>query len=68
MIVEYYSTNHSNSLSLEILKPIKNLLLLKTEMEAGHGGKSGRDASIKEIAFDYSFILKICKLLSTWKK
>mgnify|MGYP003311674991 FL=1 len=37
-------------------------------MEAGHGGKSGRDASIKEIAFDYSFILKICNLLSTWKK
>ena len=38
-----------------------NLLLLKTEMNAGHGGKSGRDGAIEEIAFDYSFILKICK-------
>ena len=50
---------------LRDFKTDQNLLLLKTEMEAGHGGKSGRDASIKEIAFDYSFILKICKLLST---
>ena len=50
---------------LRDFKTDKNLLLLKTEMEAGHGGKSGRDASIKEIAFDYSFILKICNLLST---
>ncbi len=36
-----------------------NLLLLKTEMEAGHGGKSGRDGAIEDIAFDYAFILKI---------
>ena len=36
-----------------------NLLLLKTEMNAGHGGKSGRDGAIEEIAFDYAFILKI---------
>ena len=40
-------------------KTDKNLLLLKTEMNAGHGGKSGRDGAIEEIAFDYSFILKI---------
>ena len=40
-------------------KTDKNLLLLKTEMNAGHGGKSGRDGEIEEIAFDYSFILKI---------
>ena len=38
-----------------------NLLLLKTEMEGGHGGKTGRDSSIEEVAFDYSFILKIIK-------
>ena len=36
-----------------------NLLLLKTEMKAGHGGKSGRDGAIEEIAFDYAFVLKI---------
>ena len=40
-------------------KTDNNLLLLKTEMNAGHGGKSGRDGAIEEIAFDYSFILKI---------
>ena len=28
---------------------------------AGHGGKSGRDGAIEEIAFDYSFILKVSK-------
>ena len=40
-------------------KTDNNLLLLKTEMNAGHGGKSGRDGAIEEIAFDYSFALKI---------
>ncbi len=42
-------------------KTDNNLLLLKTEMNAGHGGKSGRDGAIEEIAFDYCFILKIAK-------
>ena len=42
-------------------KTDNNLLLLKTEMNAGHGGKSGRDGAIEEIAFDYAFILKISK-------
>jgi oligopeptidase B len=40
-------------------KTDNNLLLLKTEMNAGHGGKSGRDGAIEEIAVDYSFALKI---------
>jgi len=40
-------------------KTDNNLLLLKTEMNAGHGGKSGRDGAIEEIAFDYAFVLKI---------
>ncbi len=44
---------------LRDLKTDNNLLLLKTEMNAGHGGKSGRDGAIEEIAFDYTFILKI---------
>ena len=38
-----------------------NLLLLKTEMNAGHGGKSGRDGAIEEIALDYAFALKIAE-------
>ena len=44
---------------LRDLKTDNNLLLLKTEMDAGHGGKSGRDGAIEEIAFDYAFVLKI---------
>ena len=46
---------------LRDLKTDNNLLLLKTEMNAGHGGKSGRDGAIEEIALDYAFILKISK-------
>ncbi len=42
-------------------KTDNNLLLLKTEMNAGHGGKSGRDGAIEEIAIDYAFALKITK-------
>ncbi len=42
-------------------KTDNNLLLLKTEMNAGHGGKSGRDGAIEEIALDYSFALKIAE-------
>ena len=40
-------------------KTDNNLLLLKTEMKAGHGGKSGRDGAIEEVAVDYAFALKI---------
>ncbi len=47
-------------------KTDNNLLLLRCELEdAGHGGKSGRDSAIEEIAFDYSFILKITKKLNS---
>ena len=48
---------------LRDLKTDNNLLLLKTEMDAGHGGKSGRDGAIEEIALDYAFALKISKKL-----
>ena len=46
-------------------KTDNNLLLLKTEMNAGHGGKSGRDGAIEEIAIDYAFALKIAGKLNT---
>lgn len=39
-----------------------NLLLLKTNMEAGHGGASGRFEQLKEIALDYAFALRIAGL------
>jgi len=34
-----------------------NLILLKTNMSAGHGGASGRFESLKEVALDYAFAL-----------
>ena len=34
-------------------------MLLKINMEAGHGGASGRYEQLKEIATDYAFALKI---------
>tara|TARA_B100000029_G_scaffold496917_1_gene563866 strand:+ start:1447 stop:3528 length:2082 start_codon:yes stop_codon:yes gene_type:complete len=46
-------------------KTDKNLLLLKTEMKAGHAGKTGRDSAIEEIALDYAFALKISEKLNT---
>jgi oligopeptidase B len=42
---------------LRTLKTDKNPLLLKTNMGAGHGGASGRYDALKELAFDYAFIL-----------
>ena len=45
-------------------KTDNNLLLLKTEMKAGHGGKTGRDSAIEEIALDYAFALKISEKLN----
>ena len=45
-------------------KTDNNLLLLHMNMTAGHGGASGRFDYLKEIAMEYGFILKICKILS----
>ncbi|MBV8207185.1 MAG: S9 family peptidase [Acidobacteria bacterium] len=42
---------------LRTLKTDDNPLLLKTNMAAGHGGASGRYDHLREIAFDYAFIL-----------
>ncbi len=42
---------------LRALKTDKNLLLLKTNMGAGHGGASCRYSRLKEVAFEYAFIL-----------
>jgi oligopeptidase B len=43
---------------LRTLKTDKNPLLLLTNMQAGHGGASGRYDYLKEIAFDYAFLLR----------
>jgi oligopeptidase B len=42
---------------LRTLKTDLNPLLLKTNMDAGHGGSSGRYDALKEAAFDYAFVL-----------
>jgi oligopeptidase B len=42
---------------LRAMKTDKNPLLLKTNMGAGHGGAAGRYDYLREIAFDYAFIL-----------
>jgi oligopeptidase B len=43
---------------LRTLKTDDNLLLLETNMRAGHGGASGRYDYLKEIALDYAFLLQ----------
>ncbi|HTS47617.1 MAG TPA: S9 family peptidase [Bryobacteraceae bacterium] len=42
---------------LRAQKKDKNVLLLKTNMGSGHFGPSGRYEGIKEVAFDYAFLL-----------
>lgn len=42
---------------LRELKTDHNILLLKTNMDAGHSGASGRYETLREIAFEYAFIL-----------
>lgn len=44
------------------LKLDNNPLVLKTEMGAGHGGRSGRYDSLREVAEEYAFILNAMKL------
>ena len=44
---------------LRELKTDDNRLLLKTNMEAGHGGASGRFRRHRETAFSYTFLLEL---------
>lgn len=44
---------------LRDLKTDNNILIFKTDMSSGHGGASGRFESLKEIALEYAFLLKI---------
>ncbi|WP_299016499.1 S9 family peptidase [uncultured Polaribacter sp.] len=44
---------------LRELKTDTNLLMLRTNMEAGHGGASGRFDALKETAKDYTFFLAL---------
>ena len=40
----------------------KNLILLKVDMDSGHGGASGRYEAIKEIAEEYCFLFDLEKI------
>ncbi|WP_024769560.1 S9 family peptidase [Aquimarina macrocephali] len=44
---------------LRELKTDNNLLVLHTNMEAGHGGASGRFEALKEVAEEYAFLLDL---------
>ena len=44
-------------------KPTAIPLLLVTNMQAGHGGASGRYDYLKEIAFDYAFLLRELRIV-----
>jgi oligopeptidase B len=48
---------------LRTLKTDGNVLLLKTNMGAGHGGASGRYDYLREIAFDYAFLLEELRIV-----
>ncbi|TIH08390.1 S9 family peptidase [Pseudomonas leptonychotis] len=48
---------------LRVQKTDNNLLLLKTELDAGHGGMSGRYQALKDAALEYAFILKVLGLI-----
>ena len=48
---------------LREMKTDEKLLLLKTNMKAGHGGSSGRFEYLKEIALDYAFLFKMEKII-----
>ena len=48
---------------LRTLKTDAHPLLLVTNMQAGHGGASGRYDYLKEIAFDYAFLIRELGLL-----
>ncbi|MFV8341902.1 S9 family peptidase [Flavobacterium sp. XS2P39] len=47
---------------LRTIKTDKNVLYLDTNMDAGHGGASGRFEAIKELAKEFSFLLDLEKI------
>lgn len=47
---------------LRCIKTDNSLLFLDTNMDAGHGGASGRFEAIKELAKEYSFLLDLEKI------
>ncbi len=50
---------------LRRVKTDGNLVLLKTNMDAGHGGASGRFRRYRELAFIYTFLLDLAGLVDS---
>jgi oligopeptidase B len=48
---------------LRELSTSDHLLLLKTELGAGHGGMSGRYQGLRDVALEYGFVFKVLKLV-----
>ena len=48
---------------LRAAKTDDHLLLLHTNMDAGHAGAAGRFDQLKEVALNYAFALKITEML-----
>lgn len=44
---------------LRVMKKGNNVVLLKTDMDYGHGGASGRFDYLKDIALNYAFLFKL---------
>ncbi|MDR9754724.1 S9 family peptidase [Pseudomonas sp. SZMC_28357] len=47
---------------LRASKTDNNLLLLKTELGAGHGGMSGRYQGLRDVALEYGFVFKVLRI------
>ena len=47
---------------LRELKVNDNLLLLKTDLDAGHGGMSGRYQALRDVALEYTFVFKVLNI------
>ncbi|WP_095161858.1 S9 family peptidase [Pseudomonas sp. Irchel 3F5] len=48
---------------LRVTKTDDNLLLLKTEMGAGHGGMSGRYQGLRDVALEYAFVFNVLNVV-----
>jgi oligopeptidase B len=44
---------------MRTLKTGSSLLLMHTNMDAGHGGASGRFEGLKELAMEYAFLFDL---------
>ncbi len=52
---------------LRVTRTDANLLLLKTDLGAGHGGMSGRYQALRDVALEYAFLLKVLDVDGAWQ-